>query len=377
MDFDLAPQERDWAESCAALARARIAPGAEERNESGKFDRNLWRDVGKAGLHGLTLPKTVGGAGLGYLPFALALEAFAREGDDLGFALSWMIHSLICDFQIARRGGEAQRRAFLPKLLSGEHVAAFAVSEPETGANPKFLACRAERRGDRFVLNGTKTFVTNGPVADVLVVFAVTGEAPGGRKAISALLVPTTLAGVERTPMALPMARTSPHATIAFKDVAVAAANLLGPEGEAYEVFVKPIRALEDSFACALLAGHAARTLDRAREHLRKADAAAEAAPAVGRMAALGGAMRMLAFKSAWLRDRGRAEGAELDETLFAYSEVAGGFAEALEEGLAARPPKEGGALARAVGDIRLGQVGRGAERARLRQHGERLLGLR
>ncbi|MCA9774016.1 MAG: acyl-CoA dehydrogenase family protein [Myxococcales bacterium] len=375
MNFDLAAGEREWIEVLGAFAREAVAPGAEERNERRIFSRELWRTLAEMGLMGLTIPAAEGGRGVGYLPFALALETLTAQGHDVGLTVSWMIHCLLTDFHLRGLGSADQRARYLPKLISGDWVLAFAVSEPEVGAHPKHMRARAEREGDGWRLNATKTFVTNGPVADLFIVFAQTGDRPDGRKAISAFLVPARSAGVDPSEaLDLPMARSSPHGTIHFRDVRVPATNLIGEEGSAYERVTKQFRELEDSFALPMMAGHFAWTLELLGDRLRGDAAAGAASGEFGLALACRDGMETLGRKLAWLRDHGRAGADAFSRTLFAAGTLAGEARAAISRVAEAAPAEPGTPLARALDDMALLSIGRGAERRRLERFGARAL---
>ncbi len=150
----------------------RIAPRADEIDRTNQFPRDLWPEMGALGLHGITVEEEYGGSGLGYLAHCVAMEEVSRASAAVG--LSYGAHSNLCVNQLRRNGTEAQKRKYLPKLISGEHVGALAMSEPGAGSDVVSMRTRADKKGDRYVLNGSKMWITNGPVADTLVVYAKT-----------------------------------------------------------------------------------------------------------------------------------------------------------------------------------------------------------
>ena len=160
------------------FADERVAPRAAEIDRSNVFPRDLWPELGKLGLLGMTVSEQYGGAGLGYLAHTIAMEEISRASGAVG--LSYGAHSNLCVNQLALNGSEAQKQRHLPKLISGEHVGALAMSEPGAGSDVVSMQLKAVRRGDHYVLDGRKMWITNGPDADVLVVYAKTDPAAGG-----------------------------------------------------------------------------------------------------------------------------------------------------------------------------------------------------
>jgi isovaleryl-CoA dehydrogenase len=210
------------------FAAEQIAPRAADIDRSNEFPRDLWPALGELGLLGITVPERWGGAGLGYLAHAVAMEEISRASGAVG--LSYGAHSNLCVNQLRLNGTDAQRDRYLPKLVSGEHVGALAMSEPQAGSDVVSMQLRAERRGESYVLNGRKMWITNGPDADVLVVYAKTDPAAGAR-GISAFIVErgwrgfTTAQKLDKLGM-----RGSSTCELVFDDCAVPAENRLGPE---------------------------------------------------------------------------------------------------------------------------------------------------
>src|SRR6202453_3657625 len=185
-DFGLGEDIDRLRDSVGGFARDKIAPRAAEIDRSNAFPRDLWPQMGELGLHGITVEEEWGGSGLGYLAHCVAMEEVSRASAAVG--LSYGAHSNLCVNQISRNGNDAQKRRYLPKLISGEHVGALAMSEPGAGSDVVSMRTRADRKGDRYLLNGTKMWITNGPVADTLIVYAKTDPAAGAR-GISAFLI--------------------------------------------------------------------------------------------------------------------------------------------------------------------------------------------
>jgi isovaleryl-CoA dehydrogenase len=185
-DFGLGADADMLRDSVRNFAQDKIAPRAEEIDRTNTFPRDLWPELGKLGLHGITVEEEWGGAGLGYLAHCVAMEEVSRASASVG--LSYGAHSNLCVNQIRRNGTDAQKRKYLPKLISGEHVGALAMSEPGSGSDVVSMRTRAERQGDRYVLNGSKMWITNGPEAETLIVYAKTDPDKGAR-GISAFLI--------------------------------------------------------------------------------------------------------------------------------------------------------------------------------------------
>ena len=192
LDFGLGETADLLRESVSAFAADEVAPRAAEIDRSNEFPMDLWRKLGHLGVLGITVEEEYGGAGMGYLEHVVAMEEISRASASVG--LSYGAHSNLCVNQIRRNGTEAQKRKYLPKLISGEHVGALAMSEPGAGSDVVAMKLRAVRKGDRFVLDGTKMWITNGPDADTLVVYAKTNPEAGSR-GITAFIVEKGMKG--------------------------------------------------------------------------------------------------------------------------------------------------------------------------------------
>jgi isovaleryl-CoA dehydrogenase len=210
------------------FADERLAPRANEIDSSNVFPRDLWPELGELGFLGMTVPPEHGGAGLGYLAHIIAMEEISRASAAVG--LSYGAHSNLCVNQISLNATEEQKRRYLPKLLSGEHVGALAMSEPGAGSDVVSMQLRAQKRGDRYVLDGRKMWITNGPEADVLVVYAKTDPGAGAR-GISAFLIERGFAGFTPAQKLDKLGmRGSSTSELLFDACEVPAENLLGTE---------------------------------------------------------------------------------------------------------------------------------------------------
>jgi isovaleryl-CoA dehydrogenase len=229
-DFGLGDTADMLRDSVRAFAADRIAPRAEEIDRSNVFPRDLWPELGKLGVHGITVEEEWGGAGLGYLEHCVAMEEISRASAAVG--LSYGAHSNLAVNQIRRNGADDQKRRYLPKLISGEHLGGLAMSETGSGSDVVSMKTRAEKRGDRFILNGSKMWITNGPQADLLVVYAKTDPAAGPR-GITAFLIEKGFKGFSTAQKLDKLGmRGSDTCELVFQDCEVPQENVLGRVGE-------------------------------------------------------------------------------------------------------------------------------------------------
>jgi isovaleryl-CoA dehydrogenase len=235
-DFGLGEDIDALRDSVQSFATARIAPIAAEIDKTDEFPRFLWPEMGTLGLHGITVAEEYGGSGQGYLAHCVAMEEVSRASASVG--LSYGAHSNLCINQIHRWGTAIQKGKYLPRLVSGENVGALAMSEPGAGSDVVSMKLRAEKKGDKYVLNGTKMWITNGFYADTLVVYAKTDPAAGPR-GITAFLVEKSFSGFKPSVKLDKLGmRGSPTSELVFEDCEVPAENILGTLNEGAKVLM-------------------------------------------------------------------------------------------------------------------------------------------
>jgi len=236
LDFGLGETADQLRASVRGFTADEIAPIAGEIDKSNEFPRQLWPKLGALGLHGITVEEEYGGSGLGYLEHCVAMEEISRGSASIG--LSYGAHSNLCVNQLRRNGTDAQKRRYLPKLISGEHVGALAMSEPGAGSDVVSMKLKADRKGGRYVLNGTKFWITNGPCADVLVVYAKTDPAAGPR-GITAFLIEKGFKGFSTAQKLDKLGmRGSDTGELIFQDCEVPEENVLGETGRGVNVLM-------------------------------------------------------------------------------------------------------------------------------------------
>jgi len=235
-NFDLGETADQIRDLTADFAQNEIAPRAGEIDRENQFPIDLWPKIGALGLHGITVEEEFGGSGLGYLEHCVAMEEISRASASVG--LSYGAHSNLCINQIRRNGSEAQKRKYLPKLISGEHVGALAMSEPGSGSDVVSMRTRAEKKGDRYILNGNKMWITNGPVAETLVVYAKTDPAAGPR-GITAFLIEKGMKGFSTHQKLDKLGmRGSDTCELVFEDCEVPEENVMGTLGKGVNILM-------------------------------------------------------------------------------------------------------------------------------------------
>jgi alkylation response protein AidB-like acyl-CoA dehydrogenase len=313
VDFRLTDEQQAFHDSVRAFAREHVEPGVLERDRAGAWDDEIWKRCAEFGLAGLPVPEEYGGSGADVLTTGLALEALAYGGRDAGLNLSLGAHLTIGCMPIALHGTDEQKQRWLPKLASGDAIGAFAITEPEAGSDTAGMRTSARREGDVFVLNGTKTFITNGSLADVVTVVARTSaDAPAG-SAFTAFLVEKGTPGFTVSKELRKLGnRTSPTVELSLQDVEVPASAILGDEGTAlwavgFECF--------DWERCCMIAsavGGMHRDLDESVRYAREREAFGKP---IGRFGAIQHKLaqmrirletaRLLQRQAAWLKDQG------------------------------------------------------------------------
>lgn len=236
IDFQLGEDIDMLRDMVHTFASNEIAPLAAEADAQGAFPPQLWRKLGEQGLLGITVEESYGGSGMGYLAHMVAMEEISRASGGIG--LSYGAHSNLCVNQLRKNGSEEQKKRYLPKLCSGEHVGSLAMSEPGAGSDVVSMKLRAERKGDHFVLNGNKMWITNGPVADVLLVYAKTDPAAGA-KGITTFIIEKGFKGFSTAQKLDKLGmRASDTCELVFQDCEVPAENVLGQVGGGVRVLM-------------------------------------------------------------------------------------------------------------------------------------------
>jgi isovaleryl-CoA dehydrogenase len=236
MDFGLGEDIGALRDMVRRFAQDEIAPRAAQIDASNEFPSDLWEKLGALGLHGITVPEEYGGSDMGYLAHAVAIEEISRASASVG--LSYGAHSNLCINQINRWGTDEQKKKYLPKLISGEHVGSLAMSEPGAGSDVVSMKLRAEKRNDKFILNGNKMWITNGPDASTLVVYAKT-DPDAGPKGITAFLIEKDMVGFSTAQKLDKLGmRGSNTCELVFDDCEVPFENILGEEGKGVNVLM-------------------------------------------------------------------------------------------------------------------------------------------
>jgi alkylation response protein AidB-like acyl-CoA dehydrogenase len=345
VDFQLTEEQLQLQSMVRDFAAREIAPHVHEWDEASRFPLETVKQLGRLGLMGCIFPDEYGGSGLGYIEYVLAIEELSRVDGSVGIIVA--AHTSLCSNHIFLAGNDEQRRRYIPRLARGEHIGAWALTEPNSGSDAGSARCSATRKGDRWVLNGTKTFITNGAYADVVVVVAVTGtpaagaasvaaypSAPGdktiGTRGLSAFIVERGTAGFrpgkKENKLGL---RASDTSELIFEDCELPAENLLGAEGQG---FVDAMRVLDGgrisiaALGLGMAAGayHCALHYSRQRQQFGRPISEFQAIQwKLADMATEIDAARLLTLRAAWLKDNHRNTTLESSMAKLYSSEVA------------------------------------------------------
>ncbi|HTS97127.1 MAG TPA: acyl-CoA dehydrogenase family protein [Streptosporangiaceae bacterium] len=313
MDFSLSDEQRELTEAALAFARRELNQDLAKREDAGEFPRDAWRACAKFGIQGLPIPADLGGAGSDPLTAALVMEALGYGCQDNGLLFSLNAQMWSVQLPLVTFGTPAQQRAYLPPMVSGEIIGGHAMTEPGSGSDALSMRTRAERRGDHYLLNGTKHYITNAPVADVLLVYAAVTDRPG-LGGLSAFLVDATTPGLTISGGFEKMGlRTSPMGEVALTDCLVPATSRLGPEGAGMAIFNSSME-WERSCLFASAAGAMRRQLDACVQYARTRE---QFGQPIGNFQAVAGkladmyvrleAARLLIYQVAWLKQQGRS----------------------------------------------------------------------
>ncbi|MGC2209562.1 MAG: acyl-CoA dehydrogenase [Candidatus Korobacteraceae bacterium] len=327
MDFQLTEEQLQLQSMVRDFAAKEIAPHVQEWDEASQFPLGTIRQLGGLGLMGCIFPDEYGGSGMGYIEYVLAIEELSRVDGSVGIIVA--AHTSLCSNHIFVAGNEEQKRRYIPRLATGEHIGAWALTEPNSGSDAGSARCTAVRKGDRWVLNGTKTFITNGSYADVVVVVAVTDKTIGTR-GLSAFVVergtPGFRPGKKENKLGL---RASDTSELIFEDCELPEQNLLGVEGQG---FVDAMRILDGGriSIAALGLGMATGAYDCALRYSRERK---QFGRAIGEFQAIQwkladmateiDAARLLTLRAAWLKDHHRKTTLESSMAKLYTSEVA------------------------------------------------------
>ncbi|MEQ9497841.1 MAG: acyl-CoA dehydrogenase family protein [Deltaproteobacteria bacterium] len=313
MDFALTEEQTLFRSQIVEFARQRLNGGVVERDAKHEFDRDGFFACGEMGLLGLAVPEQYGGLGLGCVSSMVAMEALGYGADDQGLAFVVNTQLWTCEMPILKFGTDDQKDKYLPRLVTGEIIGGHATTEPNSGSDAFAMQTKAEQDGDDWVINGSKTFITNAPIADVLIIFTSTGEKRGFGGGITAFLVDTDTAGVTiGRPLDKLGLRTSPTAEVTLEDVRVPASAMLGKKGGGAAIFSSEMEWERSClFACHL--GAMERQLEKCVEYARDRK---QFGQSIGKFQAVSHRIanmkmrievgRQMLYKVGWLKDSGK-----------------------------------------------------------------------
>lgn len=314
MDFSVPQEYLDFKEAVYRFSKERLAPRAQDLDAQAEFSWDNWRDVAGMGLLGLPFPEKYGGSEASPLATCIAMEAMGAAGVDAGTSLAWGAHTILCGVPIWLLGNEDQKQRYLPGICSGESIGAFGLTEPGSGSDAAAMKTSAERRGDRWVLNGSKMFITNAPIANLFIVFASTNRESGNR-GISAFIVERGFKGFSTGKDLVKMGnRTSVTSEIVFDNCEVPEENLLGPVDLGFIRVGKETLEWERSCMIAPIIGGMQYMLECSTAYARErrqfgrpiADFQAIQHKLVDMKVAIEGA-RLLVYRVAWLKQQGKS----------------------------------------------------------------------
>jgi alkylation response protein AidB-like acyl-CoA dehydrogenase len=331
MDFRHTEEQLAFYKSVKDFAASVVEPGAHERDVRGTFDRSVWDAVGDFGILGLPIPEEYGGSGADIVTTCLALEALAEGGHDAGLGLSVGAHITIGTVPIWLHGTDDQKRKYLPKLCTGEWIGAMAITEPEAGSDAGGIKCAARRDGDEWVINGSKIFITNGSIADVVIVIAVTDPDAGPGRGVTAFIVETDNPGFSVGRDLDKMGtRSSPLSLIHFDDCRVSADAVLGDEGSALWQVAFECFDWERTVMIASSIGGMQASLDAAIAYAKERKAFGKPIAKhqaiqhkIAEMKAYADAARLVLYKAAWMKQEGLPHQVEASVAKFFVAEAA------------------------------------------------------
>ncbi|MGI8774994.1 MAG: acyl-CoA dehydrogenase family protein [Actinomycetota bacterium] len=331
MDFRHTSEQEAFYKSVMAFAAEVVEPGAHERDVESHFDRALWDKLGDFGILGLPVPEEYGGSGADIVTTCLALEALSEGGHDGGLSLSVGAHITIGTVPIWLHGTEEQKQRYLPKLCSGEFIGAMAITEPEAGSDAAGIKCSARRDGDDWIINGSKIFITNGSIADTVIVLAVTDPGAGSGQGVSAFIVEKGTEGFSVGRDLDKMGtRSSPLSLLHFDDCRVPAASMLGQEGAALWQVAFECFDWERTVMIASSIGGMKASLDGAIAYAKERKAFGKPISKhqaiqhkIAEMKANYDASRLLLYKAAWMKQEGLPHQAEASVAKLFIAEAA------------------------------------------------------
>jgi len=312
MDFAFSREQLMFKKEVIRFAKKEIVPRVQEHDLKSEFDFQSFRKMGEFGILGLHFPEELGGGGADVITTVLAGEALGEAGVDGGLTLAYGAHSFLCADTIFRHGSDAQRQHYIPKLSSGEWIGCMGLSEPDAGSDVASMTTTATRQGDRYVLNGTKMWITNGPIADVAVVYAKT-DPEQQHAGISAFIIDRGTPGFSAGPPLIKMGvRTSKTSELVLKNCVIPAENLLGNEGEGFLMAMQTV----EWDRSALLAPFVGSTTYLVKKCSAYAKGRVQFGKPIGHYQAIkrkladmrifGEAARALVYRIAWCKDQGR-----------------------------------------------------------------------